>query len=410
MAIAMRLRERGYDVVIATGPQYRENVTAEGIGFHPVGPTPEQLFRDLKMDIGEFGRKVSEDTLFILEGAVFPYLRSMYDELAPAVERSALVLSSPLLYSARFAAERYAVPHLTVALQPLVFVSAYDPPCAPQAPWVASLVSKLGRTVTSAVYGAVKRLVTRRARALFEFHRTLGLPDTGRNLLFEGQFSPYGTLATYSSLLAAVQPDYPPNTTVTGFTFYDRLGDQRSTLSSDLHDFLSSGPPPLVFTLGSFAVDFPGDFYLVSRDVARRLRRRVVLVVGSRYVEKYGRDGDVFVMDYARFSDLFPRALAIIHHGGIGTTGQALRSGKPQLVVPVLGDQFDNAARVVRLGVGRSLRLTRYRASAVEAELSQLLNQPHYAARASTVGSQVGLEDGAAVAARVVDSLLASTA
>lgn len=412
MAIALRLREHGYYPVIATSPQYRDNVSLEGIGFHPVGPTPEQLFRDLNMDIGEFGRKVSKDTLFILEGAIFPYLQSMYDELSAAIDRSALVLSSPLLYAARFAAERLVVPHLTVALQPMIFISAYDPPCAPQAPWVAPLVSKLGRAATSIVYGAAKRLVANRARPLYQFRRAVGLPETGRDLLFEGQFSPYGTLATYSNLFAPVQPDYPPNTTVTGFTFYDRTADQRSALSAQLRNFLSSGPPPLVFTLGSFAVDFPGEFYRVSREVARRLRQRAVLVVGAQRVVSYASepaDTDVFVADYARFSDLFPHALAIIHHGGIGTTGQALRAGKPQLVVPVLGDQFDNAARVVRLGVGRSLRLTRYQPTSVEAELSRLLGQPRYATRAATVGHQVCQEDGAEVAARIVDRLLAST-
>jgi rhamnosyltransferase subunit B len=310
------------------------------------------------------------------------------------------------MYAARFAAERRSLPHLTVALQPMVFISAYDPPCAPQAPWVAPLVSKLGRTVTSAVYGTAKRLVARRARPLYEFRRQLGLHGTERELLFEGQFSPYGTLATYSSLLAPVQPDYPPNTTVTGFTFYDRTVDQRAALSPDLRKFLANGPAPLVFTLGSFAVGFPGDFYRVSREVARRLRKRAVLVVGAQQVGSYGSETDVFVADYARFSDLFPQALAIIHHGGIGTTGQALRAGKPQLVVPVLGDQFDNAARVVRLGVGRSLRLTRYRASGVESELSKLLDEPRYATRAAKVGDRVFQEDGAEVAARSVDSLL----
>jgi UDP:flavonoid glycosyltransferase YjiC (YdhE family) len=294
----------------------------------------------------------------------------------------------------------------------MIFISAYDPPCAPQAPWVAPLVSKLGRAATSIVYGAAKRLVTKRARPLYQFRRAVGLPETGRDLLFEGQFSPYGTLATYSNLLAPVQPDYPTNTTVTGFTFYDRTADQRSALSAELRNFLSSGPPPLVFTLGSFAVDFPGDFYRVSREVARRLHQRAVLVVGAQRVVSYASepaDTDVFVADYTRFSDLFPHALAIIHHGGIGTTGQALRAGKPQLVVPVLGDQFDNAARVVRLGVGRSLRLTRYQRSGVESELSRLLSQPRYATRATTVGHQVCQEDGAEVAARIVDRLLAST-
>ena len=53
----------------------------------------------------------------------------------------------------------------------------------------------------------------------------------------------------------------------------------------------------------------------------------------------------VVAFDYAPFSLLFPRAAAIVHHGGIGTTGQAMRSGRPSLVMPCAWDQPDNAER-----------------------------------------------------------------
>jgi rhamnosyltransferase subunit B len=409
IAIALRLREHGYEPVIATTPEYRDNISMEGIAFHPVGPTGEKILSDLRMNTGELGRKISQDPLFVLEGVAFPYLKSTYDDLSAVIDRSSLVLSSSLMFVARFAAERRAIPHLTVALQPMVFASAYDPPSVPGMPLLAPLLSKLGPKAANAVHGVIKRLVTRRARPLYEFRRSLGLPETNSSLLFEGQFSPHGTLALYSRLLGSVQPDYPPNTTVTGFTFYDRTIDRRTALPSDLSNFLSIGPPPLVFTLGSFAVDFAGDFYRVSREAARRLKKRAVLLVGAQQVASYGgepADADVCVADYARFSELFPHAAAIIHHGGIGTTGQALRAGKPQLVTPILIDQFDNAARVVRLGVGRSLRLRRYRLDRVESELSALLGDPRYAMRAATIGDQVRQEDGADSAARIVDGVL----
>ena len=50
---------------------------------------------------------------------------------------------------------------------------------------------------------------------------------------------------------------------------------------------------------------------------------------------------------YLRHSALFPRARIVAHHGGIGTSGQALKAGRPQLVTPYLGDQRDNTARLM---------------------------------------------------------------
>jgi UDP:flavonoid glycosyltransferase YjiC (YdhE family) len=74
-----------------------------------------------------------------------------------------------------------------------------------------------------------------------------------------------------------------------------------------------------------------------------------------------------------------------VHHGGIGTLAQALRAGVPQLVTPMNFDQPDNAMRLARLGVSRSLRLTRYTAPAAAQKLSELLESTEVAARCRAV-------------------------
>jgi UDP:flavonoid glycosyltransferase YjiC (YdhE family) len=101
---------------------------------------------------------------------------------------------------------------------------------------------------------------------------------------------------------------------------------------------------------------------------------------------------------------LFPRASAVVLHGGIGTTGQALRSGRPMLVVPHGHDQPDNAYRVTKLGVARTLYPRRYRAARVARELEQLL-RADYTARAASVASAVRAESGAAAAAEAIERL-----
>jgi rhamnosyltransferase subunit B len=408
IAIAARLKARGEDPIVASSPNFLENVTAAGIGFHPVGPDPDSIMRDLNMDLAQYGRAVMRDTIFILESAVFPYLQRTYDDLLPVIDGAALLLSSALLFSARFAAERLGVPQMAVALQPMVFVSSYDPPAVSPAPWLAPVLVKLGPRVTRAVYGRGKRIASRRAGALYEFRRRLGLPDSAIDPLFEGQFSPQGTFAAYSSLLASPQPDYPPNTLVTGFAFYD--GDIAPVLEPDLQEFLASGPPPLVFTLGSFAVEFADDFFRIGLEVARELRLRAIILAGPRHREIYRsyRSSDLYIGGYAPYSPLFPRALAIIHHGGIGTLGQALRAGTPQLIVPLLSDQFDNAARAVRLGLARTIARRRYTPRRVADEVRRLIEEPSFARRAAEIGGIVAREPGAERIARAIGQFLES--
>ena len=116
------------------------------------------------------------------------------------------------------------------------------------------------------------------------------------------------------------------------------------------------------------------------------------------------------VFPYAPFSELFPRAAANVHQGGAGTTGQALRAGRPMVVVPFAHDQADHAARIERLGVGLALPRERCDEARLAAALARVLEEPGFAARAAAVGAEVRAEHGADAAADAIERLLARTA
>ncbi len=167
----------------------------------------------------------------------------------------------------------------------------------------------------------------------------------GAHPLFEGQFSPLGTLAMYSRVLADAAARLAAERRArTGCVFYN--GPEG--LDAKLEEFLAAGPPPVVFTLGTSAVGAAGRFYHESAAAAARLGMRAVLLTGG--IEQNKPDGplpdSVLLVDRAPHQLLFPRAAAVVHQVGAGTLGQALRSGKPMLAVPHGHDQFDNALRV----------------------------------------------------------------
>lgn len=115
----------------------------------------------------------------------------------------------------------------------------------------------------------------------------------------------------------------------------------------------------------------------------------------------------MIAVDYAPYGQLLPRAKLTVHAGGIGATGQALRAGKPMLVVPFAHDQFDNGARIARLGIGHVLVRTRYTARRAAYALDRLLRDPSYAARAATLGRQVQKEQGIRTACDAIEARLA---
>ena len=160
-----------------------------------------------------------------------------------------------------------------------------------------------------------------------------------------------------------------------------------------------------MFTLGSLIVNSPGPFYRDSVAAAAALGIRAVLLVGStEAVAEYSalRSASVYVCGYAPHSKIFPHAEIVVHQCGVGTLAQALRAGRPQLLVPFYGDQADNAARAVGLGVARSLSPTRYNAASAGRAIAQLLGMASYKSRAAQVQQMITEEDGAATAARLV--------
>ena len=405
VAIALELKARGHTPVIATSEIYREKMDAIGIEFQPVRPDmpsydqPDKVAELIEgaMDAREGGERVLD--------MILPHLREAYEDLDAAVEGADLLLTHPLPFVGPMVAQLRKIPWVSSVLAPASFLSVYDPVVPPQWPWLYHLM-RLSPWVGRGVMALATKKLDRLLRPVFALRAGLGLPR-GQQPIFGGQHSPTKVLALFSKLLAKLQPDWPRNSVVTGFPFYDRRDYFGETgTSPGLLKFLDEGPPPIVFTLGSSAVWVARDFYRDSLTAAQALGRRALLLVGPpRNMPATLPDG-VAAFEYAPYSEVLPRACAMVHQGGVGTTGQGMRSGKPVLILPHAHDQFDNAARVVRLGSGRVLPRPRYNAESAIRELRALLDNPTYAASAATVGETVREERGALVAAAEIEKVL----
>ena len=407
IAIALELKRRGHVPVMALPAVYETRIRPLGLEFHSVRPDIDpnnSLLVEMIYD-------VKKGTETGLREFLFPVLRQTYDDLLDAAtkpERADLLLLGELNYAGPLVAEVTGIPWASYVLAPLSFFSAFDPPVLPPYPRLARVdraVPGFGRVIKR-----VARFVSRKwSQPIYDLRHELGLPK-GANPLFDAKHSPNLVLALFSSVLGAEQKDWPPNTLIAGFCFYDADAGN-SALPPQLEKFLASGEAPVVFTLGSAAVLAAGRFYEYSAQAAMRMGVRAVLLIGSdpRNRPEAALPDSICVAEYAPYSGLFPRSALVVHQGGVGTTAQCLRAGKPMLIMPYSHDQPDNARRMRRLKVGNTIMKGRYTPARVARKLTAMLAKPSLAERAASVAEQLKHEDGVKTACGALEALYAKS-
>lgn len=387
MALGLELRRRGHAAAIVTSEYHRERITKTALGFYAAEPDLRPDDKALIRATMDEKRGPEEVVRFMLRA--LPRTYADY-ERAVTLHGADLIVTSDLAFAGSMLAEKTGLSWASQVLSPISFLSAWDETVLPPIPWLRHL-HRFGPRAYGRVLGLAKGAARRVSRPVNEFRRSLGLGPV-RDAFFDDKHSPRLVLAMFSRLVGEPRPDWPPQAVLTGYAFYD--GDEPA-LSPELTAFLDAGPAPIVFTLGSAAVFDPGTFFVESAKAARALGRRAVLLVGPEPGALPDATPDIGVFPYAPFSKLFPRAAVIVHQGGSGTTAQAMRAGRPMVIVPYAHDQPDNAHRVRKLGISRTLRRRDYSAAVVRRALEDLLADPMAPGRCADVKEQLAHENGA---------------
>lgn len=367
LGLGRALRERGHEVVVLTSEPFRAEAVAAGLEFESV------------LDAARFEAVLDDPDLWHPRRgprAIFRLLRRedlerVYAKLEQhyAPGRTVLV-GHPLSFSTRVFEEVRSAPAVTIQLAPIAFRTRHLQPVLP----AGIDLNRWPSWARRLFWWAADRFVVDRlaARDLHPFMRARGLTP-GRVSLQDWIQSPTRVLGFFPEWFGPPQPDWPTQARLVGFPLYD--GSPYPSLGTELDRYLEASPRPVVVTPGSANRQAPELFQAAA--VATE-RRGIPAIFVTPWADQLPRSlpGHVRHVERAPFSALFPRAALVVHHGGIGTTAQALAAGVPQIVQGRCFDQPDNGARIERLGVGRSLAGRPPDALALERALNALLDDP----------------------------------
>lgn len=379
VGIGRALKQRGHRVTMIANRYFASLVERADLGFAPCGDAEEYKAKLNHPDFWDPQRSIN----FAFHEMYVPAMRPLYQQIAAHHEPgNTVVAAAPLAIGARLAHDRLGVPWATILLQPAYIRSVYQaseayrylvPDWAPK--WYRRLWFHLADHWIDGMFSP----------PINAFRAELGVPPV-RNGFFQWLRSPQLQIGLFPDWFAQPQPDWSPVLRLTGFPLYDESGVEE--IPAEAREFLDSGSPPVVFTFGT-GMRQAKDVFAESVAACRTLGQRGILL--TRFKEQLPPDlpDGVRHFSFLPFGKVFPQIAALVHHGGIGTLSQALAAGIPQVVVPFAYDQPDNAARLERLGVARTIRHDDYRTPSVVQALQHLLHARDVAAQCQELAERL---------------------
>lgn len=370
VTIARDLLGRGHTATIVTNPFFQADVERHGLGFVPIGDLADYERLTTHPDLW----KPMKGTAFLLGDAEFVPLMSKMKEITNdwiggRPLGSFGVVASSLAMAPRILREVLNFPLASLHLAPSVFRSVEEPPVIALGgviPWLHKRFPRRFRNLVDRF--VVDPMMEKQLGPMRKAH---GLPKI-KNWMTHWWHSPDLVVALFPEWFAS-PGDLPAQ--VQQFPFL--LAGNDAPFPGDLEAFLNAGPAPVVVTLGS-AMAQAGRVFETTARAARELGRRVVILTRHPEQLSYPKGGRVpegiFVCQWAPLGPLFGKAGLVVHHGGIGTTAQAIAAGVPQLILPFAHDQPDNAHIIKKLNLGDFHNPHRIRFSGLKAQMQAILN------------------------------------
>jgi UDP:flavonoid glycosyltransferase YjiC (YdhE family) len=354
-ALAQGLQAAGWRVRFATHRCFQPLVEAAGLDYYKLSGDSQGFFS------GAAGMALREK-LEQRNGGEWcqrflgPFIRKFLAECTSACADADAILYWPPTQVGPSLTEKLGVPSVGVATFPLphcrtrAFANPFYQPLSPR---VSAAARRLG------LEGAANAVTWRFGEAIWadavrtEINRwrveSLGLaPLTPRRSRRLVERTPH--LLGFSPAVLTPPRDWSSQVHVSGYWFLDLAPGW--TPPREIADFLASGPPPVIVGFGSMASRDAAATTAIVLEALERTGLRAIVVSGWGGLKQAAVPDSVRIASEMPHDWLFPRAAAVVHHGGSGTTAAALRAGIPNVIVPFGFDQCLWGRRIAELQLG----------------------------------------------------------
>ena len=404
VALAKGLLQAGHDVTLATSERFRDFVEGHGISY---GHMDDELLSLIDTDKG---KNIMENTTnifdvvkqnILLAKQVKPLqIAQLYEtwELAKQINPD-FIIYHPKTGAAPHIAEKLGLGCALLTPIPMFVATAERPffvlPQLKLGGWYNRLSYKIIRLLTAIFLGG----------PIKNFRSAIGMKPLQKfDFTKNGKNEDIPVLHAMSEVVYPRPSDWPESAYITGYCFLDR--EEGWLPPAELEEFLDAGPPPIYIGFGSMVGRNPEQLTRIIIEAVQTAQVRAIIATGWGGMRCEHLPSSIFQLKTVPHDYLFPKVSAIVHHGGAGTTGAALRAGKPSVIVPFFGDQPFWGRLIYQLGAGtcpvpKKKLTTKKLAEAIEVAVSD----PDVQKRARVMGEKIHKEDGVLEAIAVIEKI-----
>ncbi len=403
-ALARGLQDEGFSVRVAAPPAFQEIVESASVPYAPLEGNPSDL---MTAPGKQSALTFNENNPLSGVRSALDYLRAAQPVYAQMIENgwrvsqdaSALIIGLSTIWGTSIG-EALKVPCIGAFLQPVSSTGEFPSPLLPS-------ILRPGRTYNKLTYWFMSQAVHLPWRKVINRWRTgsLGLKPLP---LFYSSFEKMDMLVYGFSETVLPRPaDWSASRQITGYWSVKSAGYMPS---AELSHFLSSGTAPVYFGFGSPGMHEPEALVKLLMQAIRQASIRAVLSIPARVEVRSDHETILILREAVPHQWLFPQMAGIVHHGGAGTTGEALKAGVPSLIVPLAVDQFFWGEHVYSLGVSpRAIPQRELTVEKLAKALEQMKGQTMKGA-ARKLGETLRSEDGVASAAGAIKNFIEARA
>ncbi len=384
VALGIELRRRGHSITFLSNEYFQSAIVAAGIEFVSVSS-----FDQYQKGNSTLAWESSNHT-DNFEHYHAPAFEPAFEYVKNLAGTNVVVVALGEENGARLAAEKFKIPFIKIILAPCMIFSAFKPP----APMSWAIPSSFPRFI-------VRFLLRRHRKTRFKIFSKMPYTAAYRAtrerlqcpLVFQTESTALLQIGFFPEWFGMPAKDWPDNIKLVGFPLQNRasIGSREQ-----LDEFIEKQGAPLIFTSGTGVKDV-ADLFQEGRKICEQLQVPAVFVGGASGAELLQGSRLCKHLDYIDFEYALSKSLAIIHHGGIGTTAQAIKAGIPQLIRPIKYDQPDNADRIYKLGLGSYVMPEKFKAETIVPMIANMMQKAksskalrHYSA---AVNNSSAIED-----------------